>query len=1285
MTPERHEEIGELFHAALEISPSERTGFLRQACAGDDELYQQVSSLLILEQTAESFIEAPIWQTYSVPLNDSNGQIGGKVKYCPVCQRRYTSRQRLCADDNQLLSLTDPYRLVGRILDDKYRIDALVGIGGMGAVYNAYHLGIDRPVAFKILQPNVAISNDRMVDMFEREAKVVGHLYHENIADIKDAGRASDGIAYISMEWIDGFTLDEELAASGPFELERVAGILRQISAALEAAHAKQIVHCDLKPSNIMLTFGPDGRELVKVLDFGIAKIMTDPAGSLVSAAMGTPHYASPEQLQVGRTVDARSDIYSLGVILFQMLTGKLPFQAGSVRELITRQMEAPARISDLRPETPVAIERIVNQMLAIEPAGRPQSAPGVASIVDRAMRDRIETQPIAQATAPELQWRPVAGRAGKRGAVGREAECAELLASFESVVGAGHSQLVCVTGEPGIGKTTVVEEFLNQVSADLRSLLIARGRCSERLEGTGAYLPLLEAMEGLIRNPTGVGGVAAVAGLSREEIDQLMERTAPAWRAQIAPHPLAPNGSERKAASLEQMKRELRAFFQELSLRQPVILFIDDLHWSDISTIDLLAYLGSNFSLLRMLVVVTYRPSELFLARSPFVQIMLDFQSRGLRREIALRFFGADEIESYLAVEFPGHNFPQEFPAFIQEKTEGNPLFMVDLIRYLRDREVIHREDETWTLAESIPDIGPELPESVRGMIRRKINQLDDDDLRLLTAASVQGQELDSAVLSRVLDMDAGQIEERLQALDEIYAFVRFVGERELPDRTLTLRYRFVHGLYQNTFYASLKPTRRAALSETTAAALLDFYKEKSRSIAADLALLFKAARKFSRAADHFLLAAENAANVFAYQESIELSRRGLESLKNLPDAPEQANQEMRLQIILGMSLIAIKGYAAPDVERAFTRARELCLRTESSPQIFSVLRGLSLFYSTRPKLDEALKLARQLLALAEDQRNTAIHLEALFLLSFTLFFMGEFAASLECAERGIAIAAADQNAPYDQSATIGCLDVASLALWALGFPAQALERSREAVALARRLAQPFNIARALAWSSLLLLLRGDWSDSARSAEEAISLSGKYGFSYWQAMGAIYLGYSLFRKGAALKGIMTLRSGLAAESATGAEIGRPYFLALLGESLVATGHIDEGSAVIDSSMALINSTSERFAHSDVCRIKGDSLLAKRPESTPGSEEATETARRNQAEAEDFLRQAVESARIRQAKSIELRAVISLSRLLQNQGRKEEARQMLSEICGWFTEGGDTMDLKIARALLLDS
>jgi predicted ATPase len=536
---------------------------------------------------------------------------------------------------------------------------------------------------------------------------------------------------------------------------------------------------------------------------------------------------------------------------------------------------------------------------------------------------------------------------------------------------------------------------------------------------------------------------------------------------------------------------------------------------------------------------------------------------------------------------------------------------------------------------------------------------------------------------------MESGQVEERLQALDEIHAFVRFVGEHELPDRTLSLRYRFVHGLYQNTLYASLKPTRRAALSEATAAALLGFHKEKIHPIAADLALLFKTARKFSRAADYFLLAAQNAANVFAYQEAVELSRRGLESLKGLPDSPEQTNQEMRLQITLGMSLIWVKGYAAPDVERAFTRARELCLRTEASPQIFPVLRGLSLFYSTRPKLDEARNLGEQMLRLAEAQQDSALYLEALFSLSFTLFFRGEFAASLECAERAIDIdSRADQIAAYDQSPTIGCLAVASMALWALGFPDRALGRSRQAVTLARRLAQPFNIARSFVYEALLLLLRGDWNDSARSAQEAIKLSRQYGFSYWLAMGSIYGGYALFKLGQREEGIRILREGLAAETASGAEVARPYTLTLLAEALAEVGQLDEGVALIDDSLALVNSTSELFAHSDICRLKGELLLAgqtaglEKPESE--QERVVEAARRIQAEAEDFFRQAIESARLRQAKSIELRAVISLSRLLQNQGRKEEARQMLSGICGWFKEGGDTMNLRTARALLSD-
>ena len=183
------------------------------------------------------------------------------MKYCPQCQRQYSKAQRFCPEDGEPLLLQDPYHLAGRTLAEKYRLDGLIGLGGMGAVYSGHHLGIDRRVAVKILQPNLALGDHRVLGLFEREAKMTGRLLHENIAIVMDAGRTADGIAYIIMEWLDGRTLEEELSAHGPLSLERTARILRQVAAALAVAHAGHIIHRDLKPSNVMLIQRPDGSD----------------------------------------------------------------------------------------------------------------------------------------------------------------------------------------------------------------------------------------------------------------------------------------------------------------------------------------------------------------------------------------------------------------------------------------------------------------------------------------------------------------------------------------------------------------------------------------------------------------------------------------------------------------------------------------------------------------------------------------------------------------------------------------------------------------------------------------------------------------------------------------------------------------------------------------------------------------------------------------------------------------------------------------------------------------
>jgi len=386
MTPERWQQIEKLYYAALEIDPAQRAAFLKGACAGDDALRKEVESLLTCWEPAQNFIETPALGGADRVPNDRTRSEIYSVKYCPKCQKVYPILERFCLDDGAILSLQDPYHLIGRTLVDKYRIDALVGVGGMGAVYSAHHLRINRQVAFKILLPHLALNSKQVISLFEQEAKTAGQLSHENIVDIKDAGRTADGIAYIAMEWLEGRTLSEELSIQAIPSFERTVNIIGQVTAALEAAHAKKVIHRDLKPSNVMLVRQPDGRERVKVLDFGIAKVLTETTAGQVSAPMGTPHYASPEQLRPGGHIDRRADIYSLGIMLYQMLTGTLPFNAPSTYELIQLQISAPPPpLRQLRPEIPVTVERLVLRILAKNPEQRPQSATEVSALLTAA------------------------------------------------------------------------------------------------------------------------------------------------------------------------------------------------------------------------------------------------------------------------------------------------------------------------------------------------------------------------------------------------------------------------------------------------------------------------------------------------------------------------------------------------------------------------------------------------------------------------------------------------------------------------------------------------------------------------------------------------------------------------------------------------------------------------------------------------------------------------------------------------------------------------------------
>jgi predicted ATPase len=421
---------------------------------------------------------------------------------------------------------------------------------------------------------------------------------------------------------------------------------------------------------------------------------------------------------------------------------------------------------------------------------------------------------------------------------------------------------------------------------------------------------------------------------------------------------------------------------------------------------------------------------------------------------------------------------------------------------------------------------------------------------------------------------------------------------------------------------------------------------------------------------------AVERSANV----EALSHLSRGLELLATLPDTPACAQQELDMLTILGPALIDTKGQAAPEVLQAYARARQLCQQVGETPQLFQVLRGLWLFYMLRLELRTAQELAEQLLTLAQHVGDPALLLEAHFALGGSLNYRGEFATARTHYERGIALYDAQQHRGhafrYGQDPGVFCRGYTAVTLWWLGYPDQALQRSHEALTLAQELAHPFSLAYALVFAVWLHQLRRDEPLTHERAEAIIALAANQGFAILVAWGTILQGWALAARtpepgagqGQREEGIGQIQQGLAAFRATGAEANRPYFLALLAVASAQAGQREAGLTWLAEALAVVDDTGERRWEAELHRLKGELLLAR----ATGLETEVETC----------FRQALDIARRQQAKSLELRAAMSLARLWQQQGKRQEAYALLAPVYGWFTEGFDTADLQEAKALL---
>ena len=477
---------------------------------------------------------------------------------------------------------------------------------------------------------------------------------------------------------------------------------------------------------------------------------------------------------------------------------------------------------------------------------------------------------------------------------------------------------------------------------------------------------------------------------------------------------------------------------------------------------------------------------------------------------------------------------------------------------------------------------------------------------------------------------------------------------------------------MIQDAAYASLLKSTRQQVHQQIAQVLEARFPALVETQPELVAQHYTAAGCTEQAVVYWQRAGQHASDRSAHLEAISHFTTGIELLTTLPETPERTQHALTLHIALGAALLMTKGLAAPEVEHAYTQARALCQQVGETPELVPVLFGLWRFYLVRPQLHTARELGETLLRLAQRAHDPALAVIAHYALGVTWFCLGALPAARQHLEEGIARYTPDQRrAPVfrmGHDPGVGCRAYAALTLWLLGYPAQALARLHEALALAHELSHPYSLAFAWCMAAFVYQFRRDVPAVHEQAEAAVALSTEQGFPLWAARGTSLRGWALAMQGQGEAGMAQVRQGIAAWRATGAALCVPYFCTLLAEVSDHLGHMEDGLQALAEAHTLVEQQEERWWEAEISRLRGVLLL--RQPGTP------------QAEAEAWLQRALDVARRQEAKSLELRAAMSLSRLWQQQGKQAEARALLAPIYGWFTEGFDTADLQEARALL---
>ena len=807
---------------------------------------------------------------------------------------------------------------------------------------------------------------------------------------------------------------------------------------------------------------------------------------------------------------------------------------------------------------------------------------------------------------------------------IGRESEVAAVLAAFDDARRSAR-RMCFITGEPGVGKSAVFRECVARIAET--GAVTTWAQCVEHSGRGEPYQPLLDALMRLCRRSAG------------EQTIALLERHAPMWLAQL-PGLLPPRHSARlmrvvAGASRDRMLRELTYALEAMTTHEPLLLGIEDVHWSDPSTLDWLAAVAPRPEPAKLLIVATLRPPSAGDAESPLVALRGTLRAKQLAQEVTLEGLDEASVARYVTYRLPpspGRSADFERLSHrVRMHTGGNPLFLANVLDQLIDNSVVRQTPDGWIANGDLETADLGIPASIRPVIDRQLASLPAALRRHLETACVIGESFPIAVVAAVDGADVEELASTL-AVASLRRYLRAVESGPSPNGLGWPQLAFAHTLYRDALYDGIPPAFRADLHRRVGGYLERAWGDGAVQMAAELALHFERGGDRERAIHHLRFAAETAQRRSAFREARAHYERALELLDRWPDDDTRAAKELPLRMGLGAAAMALSGFGAPDVEASYSRARNLSHRVGDA-QRFPALFGLWLFYWGRGEIGTADELVRELHGLS-DRADASLRLQALHASWATSFSQGRLDATVAEARAGAALYDRDRDAPMaamfgSHDAGVCALMFASRALVLQGRAEEAARMGDEAVEMATGLDHPFSIALALKFRAAVEQARGNPETAGRFAQAAIEVATDLGFGLMLAWCTTIAGWAAVRSGDTSRGLSTIARGIDAARGTGSDAFMPYLLGMEADASLAAGRLGHGRASAAEALAVARRTGERFYEAELLRSTGELLLA---------------AGADRGEADEAFRSAVTIARDQGASMLVLRSAIRLAR-----------------------------------------